>query len=308
MAGDMLGQTPELGTERFETRIAIHQPILQAVVDLLDAAGKTLRGELVAAPGQVESFLDQGAEGVQDFLLVSRSGVGHFLGTAEQMGVALSLGVLEALVGLATIDDQIAIEVRTENFRGDVGAACFVAGADGVDGEVFIAENPQPGIESVDSPAGLVGVHDLAAAQGLDEQVIGGPGQLGEALFGADEGGRASRQAAVGFEEVADLAIGDAETMFEFAGHGENNGTEGIAGGTGGVGILFGMATLAPLPTARTEAGFDVELSDDRYDGGQIGLVLDDDFGIDQGDFALRTKPTRHVDGTVDVFRRGGGP
>ena len=96
--------------------------------------------------------------------------------------------------------------------------------------------------------------------------------------------------------------------MLEFAGHGENDGTEGIAGGPGGVGSLFGMATLPPLPTARTEAGFDVELSDDRHDGGQIGLVLYDDFGIDQRDVALGAKSAWHGDGTVDVFRRGDGP
>src|SRR5262245_2333406 len=61
MIGDMLGQTTQFWAKGFETREPIHQPVFQAVVDLLDAAGITLGGKLLAAAGQAESFLDQAA-------------------------------------------------------------------------------------------------------------------------------------------------------------------------------------------------------------------------------------------------------
>src|SRR4029077_8419543 len=109
----------------------------------------------------------------------------------------------------------------------------------------------------------------------------------------------------VGLEKVADFAIGDAEAMFEFAGHGEDDRTESIAGGPDGIRSLFGMASLASLATARTKAGFDVELGDDGHNGRQVGLVLHDGFGIDQGDIAFGTYAAGHADGAVDVIGRG---
>ena len=77
-------------------------------------------------------------------------------------------------------------------------AAGALAGADGVDGGRFAAEDPQPGVEAADAPAGFVGMDDVALPQGFDEQVIGGPGQVGQALLGADEGRRGRLQMAVG--------------------------------------------------------------------------------------------------------------
>src|ERR1700736_3763467 len=68
------------------------------------------------------------------------------------------------------------------------------------------------------------------------------------------------------------------------------------------------MSSLSPLATARTVAGFDVELRNRWHDGGQVRLILHDVFGIDQGDVALGAKPARNVDGAVNVFRRRCGP
>src|SRR5205085_2606374 len=154
---------------------------------------------------------------------------------------------------------------------GNLVATSACTGADGVDGDVLVTEDPQPAAQGADAPAGLVGVHDAAAAQGVDQEVVGGPGPFGEALFGAGEGGRDGVQAAVGFQEVTDFAIGDTQAMFEFRGHGQNHRTEGVACGAGGVGNLFLMPALPPLPAARTPAALDVELGDDGHDRWQIG-------------------------------------
>jgi hypothetical protein len=70
--------------------------------------------------------------------------------------------------------------------------------------------------------------------------------------------------------------------MFHLGSHRQDHGTEGVAGGTNGVGHLFGMAALALTPTAGAIAGLDVELRDDGNAGRQVGLILDHDPWIDE--------------------------
>jgi hypothetical protein len=96
--------------------------------------------------------------------------------------------------------------------------------------------------------------------------------------------------------------------MFEFGGHGQDDGTEGVTGSTGGVGGLFRMPALPPLSAARTPAGLDVELGDDGHDGWQIGLILNKDVRIDQFDMAIGTDATGHVDDPIDLLGSGRGP
>jgi hypothetical protein len=54
-------------------------------------------------------------------------------------------------------------------------------------------------------------MNHVAAAQGVDEQVIGGLGQIRQTALGPDQSGRTDREVAAGLEEVADLAVGNAE-------------------------------------------------------------------------------------------------
>jgi hypothetical protein len=220
------------------------------------------------------------------------------------MAVALALGLLQDRVGGEAIDDEPAVEVGTKNRFGDFVAATL---ADGVDGNVVVGEDPQPGIEATDASAGLIGMDDVGTAQGVDEQGIGGPGQLGQALLGADQGRRANGEIAISVEEVTDLALGDTPAGFEFGGPGEGDGAEGVAGSADGIGDLLGMASLTTEPADRTVTGLAVELGDARDDGRQVGLVLDDDAGIDERAVALRTGSTRDLDDPIDAFggRRG---
>src|ERR1700676_2501707 len=101
------------------------------------------------------------------------------------MTVALALRILENVVGLEAIDDEEAIEVGAKNFFGDSVAACAFAGANGVDRDLLVGKDPQPGVESANAPTGFIGVHNLGAAQGVDQEAVGGLGEFGEALFGA---------------------------------------------------------------------------------------------------------------------------
>src|SRR5438046_1415392 len=99
------------------------------------------------------------------------------------MRMALALGIVENVIGFETIDDQITVKVGAKDVSGNLMAASALAGANGIDGDVLVAENPQPGIEGADAPAGLVGMDDIATAQGIDEEIESGPGQMCQALF-----------------------------------------------------------------------------------------------------------------------------
>ena len=230
--------------------------------------------------------------------------VAQLLGPPQEMAVTLTLGVLQDGIGGETIDNQPAVEVGTENSLGDFVAATL---ADGVNGNLLVGEDPEPGIEGTDTPAGLVGLDDVGPAQGIDQQVVGGPGQLGKALLGTDERGRADGESAIGAQEVTDLAIGDAEAVFEFGSHGEDDGAEGIAGSADGIGDLFGMAALATEAADRTVARLHVELGDDGDDRRQVSLVLDDNAGINERAVALGTAGTGDWDDAVDAFGRRRG-
>ena len=77
-------------------------------------------------------------------------------------------------------------------------------------------------------------------------------------------------------QKIADAAVTDTQPMFQLGGHGQDDRAERVAGGAPGIGGLLGMPALPALPARRASARVDVELRDDRYDGRQIGLVLDD--------------------------------
>lgn len=128
-------------------------------------------------------------------LVAGRCRFQQVLAAAQDVGVAAALGIVEDIVGLQTVDDEETVEVRAKNIFGHVVAA---AAANGVNGDVLRTEDPQPGIDVADAPTGFVGMNDVGAAQGVEHKVIGGPGEVGQALFGADEGSRARVQTAVG--------------------------------------------------------------------------------------------------------------
>src|SRR6202035_1802794 len=98
-------------------------------------------------------------------------------------------------------DDEPAVEVRAENGFGDFMTATL---ANGVDGHVLITEHPEPGIQATDPPARFIGMNDPGPAKGFDEQIISGECQLGQALLGTNQRGRADGEITIGAEEVTD--------------------------------------------------------------------------------------------------------
>src|SRR5262249_41937257 len=236
-----------------------------------------------------------------------RDGAEELVAAAEQVAVAAALGHLEDVIRLEAIDHEVAVEVGAENVMGHAMATGALAGADDVDRGGLAAEDPQPGVESAHAPAGLVGMDDMALAKGFQEQFIRGPGQVGEALLGTDEGTGADLQVAVGLQEVADLAVADAEAVFHLGGHGQDDGAEGIASGADGVGGLLGVPSLPVLAAAGAVAGGDVELGDDGHDRRQVGLVLDDLALVVQGRRTHGAFVEGNVDDAVDLVGRGHG-
>jgi hypothetical protein len=150
-------------------------------------------------------------------------------------------------------------------------------------------------------------VDDVTLPQRFDKHLVRGPGQVGQALLGANEGSGGHMQVGIGGEEFADLPIADAEAMFHLGGHGQDQGAEGVTGSAEGIGGLFGMASLPVLPAARTVAGLDVELGDNGDDGRQVRLVLHDDVGVAQGHVAGGAFGNGDVEDTSDLLGRRDG-
>jgi hypothetical protein len=122
-------------------------------------------------------------------------------------------------------------------------------------------------------------------------------------LLGANQGGRADGEITIGAEEVTDFAIGNPKTMFQFGSHREDDGAESIARRTDRIRNLLGMTTLAIVSAARTITGFNVELRDDRDDGRQIGLILDNDPWIDEVGLTVWAVAARDMEDAIDTFR-----
>lgn len=93
---------------------------------VLHPAGATLIGfgsQLVATLGQVNGVLDDRDEPVEILVFLVRDGVVEVLGAAQQMPIALPFLVFEGGVSEEAINDQVAVEVRSEDFFGDILAA-----------------------------------------------------------------------------------------------------------------------------------------------------------------------------------------
>ena len=186
-------------------------------------------------------------------------------------------------------------------------AASACPRANGIDRDVLIAEHPQPSVDGVDSPTGLIGMDDVGFPKGVDEQVIGRLGQIGEPLLGADQSARTDGEVAIGLEEVTDLAIRNAQAVFEFGGHGQDHRAESVAGSADRVGGLLGMAALTALPATRTIAGLNVELCDDRDNGRQVGLILNHRVAFNEFRGAVGTGAARNLNDPIDPFGRRRG-
>jgi hypothetical protein len=128
------------------------------MLDLLDATGGTGGCELLPAARQMDGVLQEGAQGLQERLLLGRDNVLEVLAAAEQVAVPAALGDFEHVVAVQTVHHQVAIKIGAEDVFGGVVAA---AGAEGIDGHVRGADDPQPGVAAAEAPAGLVGLDDV---------------------------------------------------------------------------------------------------------------------------------------------------
>lgn len=305
MSANVIVESLQFGTELAWQAV---KPSVQTIFDFLHAACVTSGLEFVTASRQVDGFEKQRAQEIEIFLFLGGHDIGKFLAAAQEVRVAAALGVIKDIVSSKAIDDEIAIEVGAEQVRRHVMATTADAGANDVDGNVLAGEDPEPTVDRVDAPAGFVGVHDMRATQGIDQQFISGLGEFGETLLGANEGGGADVEVAVGVEEVADFAIGHAEPMLEFGRQRQDDGAERVACRADRVGDLLGVPALTHLAATRTAAGLNVELRDDRRDRRQIGLILHHGVEVVQRRVAFGALVARHVDDTINAIRRRRGP
>ena len=72
------------------------EPVVQTMLDFLNAAGVDSRGQLFPAARQVDGLLQERAQGFQLRLLPGGDHVVEFLAAAQQVAVAAALGDLKA--------------------------------------------------------------------------------------------------------------------------------------------------------------------------------------------------------------------
>jgi hypothetical protein len=141
------------------------EPIVEPILDLLDAAGVACRGHCLPAPGQVDGLLQERAQGLQVRLFLGGDDIVESLTAAKQVAVTTTFGDFKHVVAFQAVHHQVAVEIGAEDLFGDLMATGTHATADDVDGRHLAAKHPQPGVEAADAPAGLVGMDDMASSR-----------------------------------------------------------------------------------------------------------------------------------------------
>ena len=149
----------------------------------LCSLGERARGERRFFSLQGQGFLQESGCLASKVQRSSGFGLVHLLQVFQQMAQTfLFEPVLQSavVVGQETIGGQDAGEVRAEDIEDHIAAA---VGADGVDGEVTMGEDPQPGRERADPPAGLIDIHDTALADGFEQFFVHWPSGASQLLI-----------------------------------------------------------------------------------------------------------------------------
>src|SRR5262245_13763257 len=113
------------------------EPVIEAMLDLLDTAGVAGGGQGLPASGQIDGLLQKEAQRLKVRLFLSGDDLVEVLAAAEQVAVATALGDFEHIVTFQAIHDQVAIEVGAEDVFGDVVPP---AGANSIDRHVLGTE------------------------------------------------------------------------------------------------------------------------------------------------------------------------
>ena len=148
------------------------------------------------------------------------------------------------VVGQEPIGGQDARKVAAQDVEDHIAAA---VGPDGVDGQVRVSENPQPGRECANPPAGLIDIHDAALADGLQEFFIDGSSRASQLLICLAPAAAADRETKGIIENFTDFAIRDAQAILEVGRQGFGTRSHHDPGRARGLRALFGMLRAYPL-------------------------------------------------------------
>ncbi len=147
---------------------------IQSLFEILCPLGEGAGGKCRFLSFQSQCFLQQAGGLAGKVQRSSGFGLVHLLQVFQQMAEAfLFEPVVQSavIVGQEPIGGQDAGEVIAQDVEDHIAAA---VGADGVDGEITMCEDPQPGRERADPPAGLIGIHDTTLPDGLQQFFIHG--------------------------------------------------------------------------------------------------------------------------------------
>ncbi len=200
---------------------------------------------------QSQCFLQQAGGLAGKVQRSSGFGLVHLLQVFQQMAEAfLFEPVVQSavIVGQEPIGGQDAGEVIAQDVEDHIAAA---VGADGVDGEITMCEDPQPGRERADPPAGLIGIHDTTLPDGLQQFFIHGSSGASQLLIRLAPATAADLQPKGIVEHFTDLAIRDPQAMLQISRQRLRSGSHHHAGRPCGLRGLLGMLRAHPLMAVR---------------------------------------------------------
>jgi hypothetical protein len=227
---------------------------IQASLQLAGLLGESTRREAGLLSLQAQRFLQESGCLASEVQGSARLGFVHVLEISEQMTDTFLLEpVLQSavVIGQAAIRGQDALEVRAQDIEDHIAAAII---SDGIDGDVAMGEDPQPGRERADPPTGLIRIDHAALPNSIQQFCVHWASRVSQLLIRLAPAAPADLQAKRIVEHFTHFAIRDAQTMLEVGGQRFGTGSDHDRGRTGRLRALFGMLRAYSFLTGPTVA------------------------------------------------------
>jgi hypothetical protein len=191
---------------------------IQAIFQILSTLGEEGGGEGGFLSLQGQGGLQESGGLASKVQSSSRLTFLHLLQVGQQVAQAFlfePVGQFAVIVGCETIGGEDPGEVRAQDVEDHITAA---VDPDGVDGQVAMGKDPQPGSQRSDPPTGLIGVDHTALADRLQQLFVDGSCGASQRLVGLTPAAAADLQSKGIVEHFTDLAVGHPQAMLQIGG------------------------------------------------------------------------------------------
>ena len=203
------------------------------------------------------------------------------------------VGEVLVVVGEKAVAHERSFKLPAQNLDHDIVAARLV---DDVDGDVLAGEDPEPGGEDADAPAGLVDVGGATLSDKGDEVFVDGAETGGDSFARLAEGARRYVYSGRGAEMLGDLRVGDAEAVVQVGGGSPGAWADRDPGRAGGGRGLIGVARADALFASRAPTAFGDKARMHGLRQGQVGLEMLVRVLVRDRAAAVRATVERHMD------------